>query len=328
MIYLIYFVVATLVVLLSIKAAYYVDLIDKTTNLSGAFIGGVLLSAVTSLPELLTSISATMFFDNSGLALGNILGSNIFNLTTLSILILFSFSTFKKSKVSISHKHTAVYTLIIYTIIILNMYKILDLNILTVSCTSIFILIIYVLGVKSMINDNSEKDMAFEEIANDTVTEEECSLTLKQIIIRFIFTSIGLVIASISITYVTDIISVRLNMSASLVGALLLGIATSLPEVSSSISLVRMGNFNVTVGNIVGSNLFNFLILFVVDVLYIKGSIYNFGDKQSKNLLFFGMISTILMIVILKSKKEKTNRYIIIGSALGVVISYIMFLSI
>ncbi|MGL5313577.1 MAG: sodium:calcium antiporter, partial [Peptostreptococcaceae bacterium] len=81
MIYLSYAIVATIVVFLSIKAAKYVDLIDKTTSLSGAFIGGILLSAVTSLPELLTTISATAWLDSPGLSVGNILGSNLFNLT-------------------------------------------------------------------------------------------------------------------------------------------------------------------------------------------------------------------------------------------------------
>ncbi|NFS84087.1 cation transporter, partial [Clostridium botulinum] len=44
MIYLSYAIVTSIVVFLSIKAAKYVDLLDKTTNLSGAFIGGILLS--------------------------------------------------------------------------------------------------------------------------------------------------------------------------------------------------------------------------------------------------------------------------------------------
>ena len=49
MIYLFYLIVAAGVVYLSQKASEYVDLIDKTTKLSGAFIGGIMLSAVTSL---------------------------------------------------------------------------------------------------------------------------------------------------------------------------------------------------------------------------------------------------------------------------------------
>lgn len=330
MIYLIYFLLAAAVVLLSIKAAYYVDLIDKTTDLSGAFIGGVLLSAVTSLPELLTSISATVLLDNPGLALGNILGSNIFNLSTLAILIVFASGKFKDGRVSTSHLKTAIFTLIIYGTLFLNMNNIVNFDIVTVSFTSILILVLYIFGIKFMASDDgSGQTEALEEVASDIAVEEvECNLTLKQIIIRFTIVSIGLVAASIAITYVSDIISARLNLSASLVGALLLGIATSLPELSSSISLVRMGNFNITVGNIVGSNLFNFFILFVVDVLYIKGTLYNFQDHQTQNLLFFGAISTVLMIIILKNKKKTVNRYLAIGSSLGILISYILSLAI
>ena len=54
MIYIQYLILVVLVVLLSIFLSKYVDALDKKTNLSGAFIGGVLLAAVTSLPEFIT----------------------------------------------------------------------------------------------------------------------------------------------------------------------------------------------------------------------------------------------------------------------------------
>ena len=55
-----YLIIATVVVFASIKLSNYVDLLDKKTNLSGALLGGILLAAVTSLPELFTSISSTL----------------------------------------------------------------------------------------------------------------------------------------------------------------------------------------------------------------------------------------------------------------------------
>ena len=59
--YLAFFVLAAAILFLSVKLSEYVDLLDKSTKVSGAFIGGVLLAAVTSLPELFTSISAVLF---------------------------------------------------------------------------------------------------------------------------------------------------------------------------------------------------------------------------------------------------------------------------
>ena len=55
MIYVVYIILAAAVVFASNLAAKYVDILDKQTSLSGAFIGGVMLSAVTSLPELCRS---------------------------------------------------------------------------------------------------------------------------------------------------------------------------------------------------------------------------------------------------------------------------------
>lgn len=322
MIYLIYAILATSVVLLSIKAAKYVDLIDKTTNMSGAFIGGVLLSAVTSLPELLTSIAATVWLNNPGLSLGNILGSNIFNLAILSILILFGVKAFKNAKVSKSHTNTTIFTLIIYIVIILNMFNIFNFNILTISFTSLIIFMLYVLGVKYMASSENEPSLENSEESAITI-----DLTLKQIIFRFIITSIGLVISSIFITYATDIISVKLNLGTGLAGALFLGIATSLPEVTSCISLVKIKNYNVTVGNVVGSNLFNFVILFIADVLYLGEGIYNFSEYHTRNLLYFGAIATILTIIILMIKNKIKNNLMLVICSIGVILSYLLFLT-
>ena len=96
MLYLIYLLVAIVIIILANKASIYVDLIEKKTSLSGAFIGGVVLSAVTSLPELFTSISSTMFLHKPGLCMGNILGSNLFNIVILAVLILIFFKSFNK----------------------------------------------------------------------------------------------------------------------------------------------------------------------------------------------------------------------------------------
>ena len=89
MIFVYYILTAAAVVWFSIAASRYIDMIDRTTRLSGAFLGGVLLSAVTSLPELFTSISATVLIDNPSLCIGNILGSNLFNSGMLAVVILF-----------------------------------------------------------------------------------------------------------------------------------------------------------------------------------------------------------------------------------------------
>ena len=201
------------------------------------------------------------------------------------------------------------------------MLNIVNFEVVTISITSIIILVLYTLGVKTMSNDDSGTADEFKD-----ETAVTTSLSLKQIIIRFILVSIGLVISSILITYVTDIIAARLNLGASLAGALLLGIATSLPELTSCVSLVKIGNFNVSVGNIVGSNLFNFLIIFISDVLFIGGTVYDFAESQTRNLVIFGIISTMLMLTVLKIKDKVKNKYILYIPSIGIIVSYLLFM--
>lgn len=327
MIFILYLILAITVVILSIIVSKYVDLIEKNSSLSGAFIGGIILSAVTSLPELFTSISSTVWLKKPGLCFGNILGSDLFNLTIMAFMVLIFSSKYKVAKISESHLVTIILLIFIYGILSLNMLGITNFNILTVNITSIIIFIMYIIGVKAMAKENGDCDNFEEEIEEEVAITAK--LTLKQIVIRFIIASALLVIASILITYVTDLISIKLKLGAGLAGALFLGIATSLPELTSSISLARMENFNMVTGNIVGSNLFNFLILFIADVLYLGDGIYNFADRQNINLVLFGAIATIFMGILLalnSKKKIKKNMIVSVLLSIGIITSYVLFL--
>ena len=102
-IYPLYVILLCFVVFLSIKLANLVDLLDKKTKISGAFIGGVLLAAVTSLPEFFTAISAVTIVNSPELVIGDILGSDIFNLTVLIFLTIIFFKHFKTSSIDKWH---------------------------------------------------------------------------------------------------------------------------------------------------------------------------------------------------------------------------------
>ncbi|MEG2288938.1 MAG: cation transporter [Clostridium sp.] len=297
MIYILYLILAICVIGFSIRLSYYVDELDKKTNLSGAFIGGVMLAAVTSLPELFTSIASTVFLDEVQLVSGNILGSNIFNTAVLGLLIFMYLKPFKKAKITTSHQNTLKFLMILYGIIFIAISVGRDFTFFGVSIFSIIIMLIYVIGVRKMSGD---------EGTNNSV-ESECNLTVKQIYVRFIILSLGLIACSIGITIVTDMIAKDLNLGVTLAGALFLGVATSLPEVTASISLVAKGNFNAMIGNLVGSNLFNFCILFLADIMYIKGSIY-IPSNQVYLLIIFGIICTVFSYSILKMKKESDKE--------------------
>ena len=98
-----YLILAVIVMGFSIQLSNYVDIIDKRTSISGAFIGGVILAAITSLPELFTSISATALLGQPELVIGNILGSDIFNTAVLASLFLAFPKRFRRARIGASH---------------------------------------------------------------------------------------------------------------------------------------------------------------------------------------------------------------------------------
>lgn len=312
MIYIIYLCVAAGVTFMSVKAADYVDLIEQKTDLSGAFIGGVMLSAVTSLPELFTSISSTLMIGEAGLSMGNILGSNLFNCLILAVLALVFMKSFATSTIAAGHRMVLLCTFVGYIAIAGNRLGLLSMEIATVSIASVVIAVAYAASIKYL---------AGEEGAE---ADGECSspLTLPQIIARFVLVSVGIIALSIIISYVTDAISVELGLGKGIAGALFMGIATSLPELSSTIALFKKKCYDIAVGNIVGSNVFNLVILTVTDVLYTGGSVYDFSDPKNLNLLVFGMVSIIATYVAIKSK-EKLPKIL---SCIVIIASYAAFL--
>ncbi|MCF0111511.1 MAG: cation transporter [Erysipelotrichaceae bacterium] len=313
MVFIKYIIAAVCVVALSIKASEYVDLLDQKTELSGAFIGGVMLSAVTSLPELFTSISSTLLIHKPELCIGNILGSDLFNLVIIATLLIFAFKPFKNAKVSKGHTIVTLCVLAGYVTILLNAKNILNFNILNVSITSFIIVGLYAYSFKYLAGESG----------GDTMNEDcESPLTVKQILVRFVIVSIGIILSSITITYITDEIAEVLHLGSGIAGAIFLGVATSLPELASTVSLFKMQNYDIAFGNIAGSNIFNLIILSVTDVLYREGGIYTMNDPKNYILLIGGIVASLAFVAFMNCK----NRVVQFAMLVTILASYGAFL--
>lgn len=308
LVYVGYVAVVAAVVFLSMKIGKYVDVIDAKSNISGAFVGGVMLAAVTSLPELFTSLSAVWVVKENELVIGNILGSDLINLAFFGVMLLIFARGLRKAKFN-KFYYVAIGVLFgMYALVALALYLGEYLQIGWYSVVSPLILVLYVVFIKKT-PKTSESD---SDGADDDIT-------LRQAVVRFVICAVFLIGLSICMTYLTDIVSDKLNLGKTFAGALFLGIATSLPELISSITLCHRKNFNAAAGNIIGSNVFNFMILFVADVFaFMPGSsgIY-VPNTESQWLLILGAIaaaSTLLMMIL---KNRQSNSRALFASAVA-----------
>ena len=112
--------------------------------------------------------------------------------------------------------------------------------------------------------------------ACDTVsTKKEIIKTKEHVLLKFLFVGILMVIVSIFLTLIVNLIADKNpNVASSFIGAILLGITTSMPEVITFIALIKMKSFDLALSDIIGSNLFNLLILAIGDIFLKNKEIY------------------------------------------------------
>lgn len=301
---------AGLTVFLSFKLSYYADLLNKTTNISGVFIGGILLAGITSLPEFVTCLSS-IFLNNPYLAIGDILGSNFFNIAMMCLFdILFIKTMFYNYT---KNKYYIIYLLLIinYFIMYLFMGGTFNLEIFNIGLPSFIIIITYIFYLKN---------------AKEEETKKEVITTKEHVLLKFFLVGLFMVIVSILLTLVVNLIAGKNpNVASSFIGAILLGITTSMPEVITFIALIKMKSFDLALSDIIGSNLFNLLILAIGDIFLKNKEIYYFVDKESMFLLVFGFILTILSFYQNNRKVVKNKLVYIIPSLIGVLL-YIYYI--
>lgn len=296
---------AGLTVFLSFRLSYYADLLNKTTNISGVFIGGILLAGITSLPELVTCLSS-IFLNNPYLAIGDILGSNFFNIAMMCFFdILFIKTMFYNYT---KNRYYLIYVLLIlnYLIMYLFMGGTFNLEIFNIGLPSFIIIITYIFYLKN---------------AKEEETKKEVITTQEHVLLKFFLVGLFMVIVSILLTLVVNLIAGKNpNVASSFIGAILLGITTSMPEVITFIALVKMKSFDLALSDIIGSNLFNLLILAIGDIFLKNKEIYYFVDKESMFLLIFGFILTILSFYQNNRKVVKNKFVYIIPSLMGILL--------
>lgn len=338
-----YSISLVLLVFVSNKLGEYVDAMDKKTKLSGAFLGGVLLAAVTGLPELITSITAAII-GQPEMTLGNILGSDVFDVAIIGFLMVL-FCT-RITKKTISRGNVIICSAILLVAVLILLCSIFDwsiiipgvnINILTpIILVLYFVTLLFTREKSEKVVDaaSSEEGVAKQsevvEESEDGVINKTVALPLKTIIIRFILLAIVLVGVSVAMTFMVDIIADMYSLQRGLAGAIFLGVATSLPEIVSTFSLVRLRNFDAGYGNIMGSCLFNFGVIAIADIFYFAGTVFITNTASMiLSICLVAAVAFLLTFTLVRNSKLKIKNNIVMQIVAGILIvgCYIAFLA-
>ena len=283
-------------------------------NIAPLIIGVVVLGFGTSAPEIIVSILASL--DGSpGLAIGNVVGSNIANIG----LVLGSAALIAPIAVKSSIlKHELPLLLLISTASILLIIDD-DLD----RMDGIILLITLVGTMYWMIKTNSnplaKSDPMEQEIEQEL--NEIPKLTLRQSITYLLLGLIVLMLSAKMMVWGAVEIAHFFGVSETIIGLTIIAIGTSLPELAASITAARKNEADLMIGNILGSNLFNLLAVMAMPALIAPGKI-----NDSILLLDYPIMLALTLVMLLVAIPRKNLAVITRVEGAILVASYIAYL--
>jgi cation:H+ antiporter len=147
---------------------------------------------------------------------------------------------------------------------------------------------------------------------------------LRRASLGFAAAALGLLVAAPFLAGSAEEIAKQSGVTETFIGTSLVGITTSLPELVTAIAAVRLGAFDLAVGNLFGSNAFNMAAFFFVDIAYRSGPLFNaLSDAHAMTALWSILLMCIaLMGIIYRVEKrylliEPDSFLIILGYCLG-----------
>ena len=301
MVWLIFTASSAFLVLAAVKLADYGDVISVRTRLGGMFVGTLLLAGATSLPELLTTINS-LDQNVPDLAAGNMFGSNMFNMFLLAVLDMAFWRARILRRVATRHALTASLAILLAALVIFFVLADIDLKIGWVGLDSLLVIVTYVVGVRLLRGASSSvPSLPPQDIPEGT-------LSLRRALLGFAAACGVLVIVTPWLVRSSTEIAEITGLGTGFVGTALVGLITSLPEMVAVIAAARIGAYDMAVGNLFGSNVFNMFILGLTDLFYVPGRFLHVIDPA---FALAGLLGVILTTVGLISNLARIERRIL-----------------
>jgi len=304
MLWLQFFASALAVVVAGVGLVRCSDVIAEKGPLGRMWVGAVLLAGATSLPEVATSISAGwMGFPD--IAVGNVYGSNTFNIFILAVADLLEGRGSILRKVSPGHILSAVFGMLLAALGALGILVRLPVGVLGVGIDSILIFCVYLLGVRMLGRyDEREPDEQFRMAVDPPpawVRERReraagDAMPLRTAYIGFAAAAAATVLAGISLSRTGEALAQATRLGSTFVGSTLIAAATSLPEVATTITAVLSGSYDLAVGNILGSNTFNMVIIVLTDAAYRGTPILSVVSQTHAVVALVGLVMSAIVV--------------------------------
>jgi cation:H+ antiporter len=243
------------IVLAGTALARSADEIAEASGLGRVWIGSVLLAGATSLPELATDVAAVRM-GASDLAVGDLFGSSLANMLILALIDLIPPRRGVLQRAALDHALAAALAIALNAFAAVLVFTRPTAAILGVAPGSLLIFLVYVAGARAV----------YRHSVRDGAAQAPVRQSIRRPLRGFALAALFVLAAAPAFAWSARGIAEISGLGNTFVGTALVGLATSLPEVVTCLAAVRIGSFDLAVGNLFGSNALNMAILLPLDL--------------------------------------------------------------
>ncbi len=304
-----------------IGAAGYVlsrsaDALAEVNGWGRGWVGLALLATVTSLPELVSGVSAVAWVDAPNLAVGDVLGSCVFNLVLLVVVDTLQRGQPMYREASGVHLLSAAFGVVSLGFVAMSLLLAPHApRLFHVGLYSPLMLVLYLFSLASVRRYERVEAPAAGERRGDGI---DARVQWR----RFAAAALVVLLAGGWLPQVADGLAHATGLSRSFVGTLWLAFATSLPELAVTLAALRMRALDLAIANLLGSNLFNVAVLAIDDAAYLRGPLLADVAPAHAGTAVAGMIMTGLVIIGLVMRPQGRLLRVSSWVSVGLVAAY------
>jgi len=317
------------------RLTYLADALSDRLKLAKSTVGLIFLAAATSLPEIATTITAAIE-QNAELVLNNLFGGIALQTAILGVADLWARGAISNYPRKANHALEA--TLLVGLLGVAQMVLILNepFSIFWVGMGSVLIACIYASAIALLRHFDGNPNWVPVDLPSDVSTGStalplsliyNASSTARLIGLSVLF-CFAILILGIGLVWSADALAVQTGLGASFVGATLLAASTSLPELTTTITAVRMGSYTLAISNVFGSNLIMLVLVLPADILYLEGPILSGASRTVHLAIVLGIAVTVVYLIgFIVKRKPSVGRIgidslVVLGTYLAGVVAF------
>src|SRR5690606_28692730 len=307
---LIFLAAAVLVWMAGTRLAQYTDAIAGRTGMGRALAGMLLLGVITSLPEVANAITASVI-GNPALAINNLLGSAAINILLLAVADAF---IGRDAVTAVVAKPSTMMLATLSMIVLIAVAAAVttgDIPVFGVGLWAVALCALSIGGFWAAAGyDRRARWMVKQkDVRADAAEEESLPYSLRGLVIRTVIAGGVIFVAGYMLSQTGDALAEQTGLGSGMVGFALIGISTSMPELSTIVAALRIRQYDMAFGQVLGTNFVNLSLILLADIAFDGGPVISeLGAFETVSALLGAALTGIFLVGLLERRNPVVMR--------------------